>query len=74
MQAIDIVKAEPKTEQEAFMRWANRIQSELLSMPGYGRKIEIKYIDKINCTGRGRTICERQGEHSWFNHSMDKAY
>lgn len=27
-----------------------------------------------NCTGRGHTTCLRQGEHSWFNHSMDSYF
>lgn len=71
MQAIDIVKAEPKTELEAFRRWVNRLRSEYLLTPGIGKKIDIKYIDKITCDGDGRRYCEEQGEHSWFNHAMD---
>lgn len=27
-----------------------------------------------NCTGHGHAECVRQGEHSWFNHSMDGYY
>lgn len=41
MKAIDIVKPEPKTELEAWLRWRNRITSELRSMPGYGKKIVV---------------------------------
>lgn len=75
MLAIDIVKPEPVTELEAWLRWANRMQAELLSMPYYHRrKIEVKYIGKIDCSGQGRRYCEEQGEHSWFNHAMDNNY
>lgn len=27
--------------------------------------------DPNNCTGKGHSICMREGEHSWFNHSQD---
>lgn len=30
--------------------------------------------DPRNCTGHGHAECMRQGEHSWFNHSMDSHY
>jgi hypothetical protein len=30
--------------------------------------------DPANCTGHGHDECVRQGEHSWFNHSMDSYY
>lgn len=44
MLAIDIVKAEPKTELEAYKRWKNRLRSEYLLMPGIGKRINIKHI------------------------------
>lgn len=41
MQVIDIVKPTPRTGLGKYLRWRNRIASELRSMPGYGRKIEV---------------------------------
>lgn len=41
MQTLDGIKPEPKTELEAHKRWLNRVESELRSMPGYGRKIDV---------------------------------
>jgi hypothetical protein len=41
--AMDIVKAPPKTELEAWLRWRNRISTELRLLPNYGKKIEVKY-------------------------------
>lgn len=41
MKSIDGIKAPPKTELSAYLRWRNRIASELRSMPGYGKKIEV---------------------------------
>jgi len=45
LKAMDIVKAEPKTEYEAWQRWMNRVESELRSMPSYSkRQIEVKEV------------------------------
>ena len=44
MQAIDIVKAEPKTGLDAYYRWVNRLHSEYMLMPGVGKRINVKYI------------------------------
>lgn len=38
--AIDVVKPEPKTELEDWLRWCNRMQSKLLIM--VGKRIEVK--------------------------------
>lgn len=75
MKVIDIVKPPARTSLEAHRRWKNRLQSELQSLPYYHkRKIEIIYIGSVDCAGNGRRYCEEQGEHSWFNHSMDSYY
>jgi hypothetical protein len=41
--AMDIVKPPARTEYEAWLRWLNRIQSELATLPYYGRR-KIKVI------------------------------
>lgn len=77
MKAIDVVKPQPKTELESWRRWLNRMQSELLTMPhSRSKKIDVKYVDKLpsHCDGYGRRQCEKDGEHSWFNHAMDTYY
>jgi hypothetical protein len=71
MKAIDIVKPEAKTELELWNRTMNHIQARNMSRLWHRTVIEVKQIEKINCTGRGRAACEQQGEHSWFNHSQD---
>lgn len=43
MKTMDIVKPPPKTALEAWERWMNRIQCELIALPYYTKKkIEIK--------------------------------
>lgn len=71
MKVIDIVKPKPKTELEAFNRWLNRMESELRSMPGYGKRIIVKSTNEVTCVGYGSRKCRKNGEHSWFNHAMD---
>lgn len=73
MRAIDIVKPEPKTARGVWVRWANHQQSKLLTISP-NKRIEVKYIEKIECVGQGRKYCEEQGQHSWFNHSQDSYY
>lgn len=29
---------------------------------------------RITCTGQGHAKCVKDGEHSWFNHSMDSYF
>lgn len=45
MQVIDTVLPEPKTELEAWLRWRNRMASELRTLPYYDKKkIEVKHV------------------------------
>lgn len=79
MQLIDVVKPEPKTALELFENWKNSQISRYISGSTFSKKIEIRQIEKLDpavCPpdSRGRVICERNGEHSWFSHAMDKAY
>lgn len=71
MKAIDIVNPEPRTELEAWKSWVSHHRGKFERSFGKSTRIEVKYIDKIDCDGNGRRYCEEQGEHSWFNHSMD---
>lgn len=71
---IDTVLQEPKTEYEKHSRWMNRMTTQFMTAPyARAKRIEIKYIGKLpeDCTGAGRKTCEKNGEHSIFNHSMD---
>ena len=79
MKTMDIVKEPPKTQLEDFERWMNNTISKMTTDFHVGKKIEVKYIEKLDdklCppSSRGRVICERNGEHSWFSHAMDGAY
>lgn len=59
MKAIDIVKAEPSTEREHWEGWKNRMQAELQTLPYYHKKkIEIKYVEKINLAMPGGDLPE----------------
>lgn len=43
MKVMDTVLPEPKTELEAWLRWRNRVASELRTLPYYDKKkIEVK--------------------------------
>lgn len=44
MQTLDGIKPKSKTEYGLFMDWLNRIESELRSMPGYGKRIKVKSL------------------------------
>jgi len=70
--AIDIVNPEPRTELDAWMLRMENNKAKLWSMMPFRKKIEIKQLGNVNCHGEGRNICEKQGEHSWFNHAQDK--
>lgn len=45
MLAMDIVKPPARTEREAWLRWINRMQSELVTMPYYYRR-KIKVVQR----------------------------
>lgn len=70
---------ECKTAKESFNFWQNNLYSNLLSGSLNRITITVKQISKFNdniCEpySRGRGLCEKQGEHSWFNHASDYAY
>jgi len=63
MKYLDGIKSEPKTELGVWLRWRNRIASDLRSMPGYGKKIQV--LDEEDLYKR---------ERAWHNQQMTKLY
>lgn len=47
MQAIDIIKPEPKTKLEAFNNWCNWFQTKMASEFHLGRQIEVNHLTNV---------------------------
>lgn len=71
MKYMDI-KPAPNTELGVWRAWRDNVAAKFLS--ANGKKIEVKQVKDVGCSGQGRKYCEEQGEHSWFNHTMDSNY
>lgn len=63
----------PKVNTELGL-WQRRLEhAQSLQLIRKGKKIEVTFVDgdAVKCSGYGKRLCDRNGQHNWFNHNMD---